>query len=272
MTSHMGRCVSSVCISSLVVCLCLSSLQVNLSSGVNSFKEKSTSSIEIQVSETSPLENLEGSMRQETSRKSITLVHALDDKLKIKDMSRHTLKYNSFALHKLQWQNSDITIPFTGRSSSHVPSWTGIRDNCGSGNRRYSKLSFRSGHLVQPLVNLWSPSDRNILETGSILKQRNSRPKILQPMPHLESINNTELGKQPTPAGNGCGTSSTDSEQNEKEGILDQRLPLAIVIGVKKCGTRALLEFLRLHPDVRAAGPETHFFDRNYARGLDWYR
>jgi len=51
-----------------------------------------------------------------------------------------------------------------------------------------------------------------------------------------------------------------------------RRLPQAIIIGVKKSGTRALLEFLRIHPDVRAPGPEVHFFDRNYNRGLDWYR
>lgn len=49
-------------------------------------------------------------------------------------------------------------------------------------------------------------------------------------------------------------------------------LPTAIIIGVKKCGTRALLEFLRSHPEVRATGPETHFFDRYYGLGLDWYR
>lgn len=49
-------------------------------------------------------------------------------------------------------------------------------------------------------------------------------------------------------------------------------LPTAIIIGVKKCGTRALLEFLRAHPEVRATGPETHFFDRFYDLGLDWYR
>lgn len=51
-----------------------------------------------------------------------------------------------------------------------------------------------------------------------------------------------------------------------------QRLPQAIIIGVKKGGTRALLEFLRTHPDVRAPGPEVHFFDKNYPKGLDWYR
>ncbi len=53
---------------------------------------------------------------------------------------------------------------------------------------------------------------------------------------------------------------------------MEKRLPQAIVIGVKKAGTRALLEYLRLHPDVRSPGPEVHFFDRHFDRGLDWYR
>lgn len=51
-----------------------------------------------------------------------------------------------------------------------------------------------------------------------------------------------------------------------------RKLPDAIIIGVKKGGTRALIEFLKVHPDVRAPGPEIHFFDRQYHKGLDWYR
>lgn len=51
-----------------------------------------------------------------------------------------------------------------------------------------------------------------------------------------------------------------------------KKFPQAIIIGVKKGGTRALLEFLRIHPDVRAVGSEPHFFDRFYDKGLEWYR
>ncbi|XP_061665386.1 heparan sulfate glucosamine 3-O-sulfotransferase 3A1-like [Syngnathoides biaculeatus] len=54
------------------------------------------------------------------------------------------------------------------------------------------------------------------------------------------------------------------------EGV--KKLPQALIVGVKKGGTRALLEFLRVHPDVRAVGAEPHFFDRNYHNGLEWYR
>lgn len=52
----------------------------------------------------------------------------------------------------------------------------------------------------------------------------------------------------------------------------NKKLPNALIVGVKKGGTRAVLEFIRIHPDVRALGTEPHFFDRNYDKGLDWYR
>lgn len=52
----------------------------------------------------------------------------------------------------------------------------------------------------------------------------------------------------------------------------NKKLPNALIVGVKKGGTRAVLEFIRIHPDVRALGTEPHFFDRNYDKGMDWYR
>lgn len=47
---------------------------------------------------------------------------------------------------------------------------------------------------------------------------------------------------------------------------LKRRLPSAIVIGARKAGTRALLRFINLHPDVAASRQETHFFDRCVTR------
>ena len=54
----------------------------------------------------------------------------------------------------------------------------------------------------------------------------------------------------------------------------ERRLPQALIIGVRKCGTRALLEFLDNHSHIQAVHREVHFFDRdeNYQQGLDWYR
>lgn len=53
-----------------------------------------------------------------------------------------------------------------------------------------------------------------------------------------------------------------------------RRLPQCLIIGVRKGGTRAVLKFLSIHPNVVIAGREAHFFDRNarYQLGLDWYR
>lgn len=74
----------------------------------------------------------------------------------------------------------------------------------------------------------------------------------------------------------GEGLDDNSNNNNAMSGFLNEseskRLPQAIIIGVKKGGTRALLEFLRLHPDIRAVGAEPHFFDRNYDKGLEWYR
>lgn len=67
-------------------------------------------------------------------------------------------------------------------------------------------------------------------------------------------------------------TYDEDSVTGALNGTESKKLPQAIIIGVKKGGTRALLEFLRLHPDIRAVGAEPHFFDRNYEKGLEWYR
>lgn len=59
----------------------------------------------------------------------------------------------------------------------------------------------------------------------------------------------------------------------KQQGLIPIRqLPTALIIGVKKGGTRALLEFLRLHPAIRAAGSEVHFFDHHYVKGFRWYR
>uniref|UniRef100_A0A8D0EBQ1 Sulfotransferase n=1 Tax=Salvator merianae TaxID=96440 RepID=A0A8D0EBQ1_SALMN len=71
---------------------------------------------------------------------------------------------------------------------------------------------------------------------------------------------------------NGAAPDSLSPISSFLNGSGTKKLPQAVIIGVKKGGTRALLEFLRIHPDVRAVGAEPHFFDRNYERGLTWYR
>lgn len=68
-------------------------------------------------------------------------------------------------------------------------------------------------------------------------------------------------------------SNTTKYQTLKQQGLIPSRqLPTALIIGVKKGGTRALLEFLRLHPAIRAAGSEVHFFDHHYIKGFRWYR
>uniref|UniRef100_A0A914MK20 Sulfotransferase domain-containing protein n=1 Tax=Meloidogyne incognita TaxID=6306 RepID=A0A914MK20_MELIC len=55
--------------------------------------------------------------------------------------------------------------------------------------------------------------------------------------------------------------------------FVDINLPNFLIIGVRKGGTRALLDALALHPKIKIARHEVHFFDKekNFRRGLDWY-
>ncbi|CAD5216552.1 unnamed protein product [Bursaphelenchus xylophilus] len=61
------------------------------------------------------------------------------------------------------------------------------------------------------------------------------------------------------------------------EALLDapiRRLPQVLIIGVRKGGTRALINSLALHSQIKPAKKEVHFFDDDslYQLGLDWYR
>ena len=53
-----------------------------------------------------------------------------------------------------------------------------------------------------------------------------------------------------------------------------KRLPKAIVVGIQKCGTTALLKFLGVHPQIAAYGSEAQYFygKRYETHSLDWYR
>lgn len=61
--------------------------------------------------------------------------------------------------------------------------------------------------------------------------------------------------------------------KNSHNSDFTRHLPDIIIIGVRKGGTRALLEMLSLHDSIAAAQSEVHFFDSDahYQRGLEWY-
>ncbi|RMB92178.1 hypothetical protein DUI87_31289 [Hirundo rustica rustica] len=99
------------------------------------------------------------------------------------------------------------------------------------------------------------------------------RKRLLQRLKQRRRRQEAAPGAEPPAGGGGsrAGGSGGGGTLALLLGEGSKRLPQAIIIGVKKGGTRALLEFLRVHPDVRAVGAEPHFFDRNYERGLAWY-
>jgi hypothetical protein len=54
---------------------------------------------------------------------------------------------------------------------------------------------------------------------------------------------------------------------------MEGRLPDFICIGVQKAGTTTLHDLLSLHPDFfLPEQKELHFFDRNYEKGIEWYK
>ena len=56
-----------------------------------------------------------------------------------------------------------------------------------------------------------------------------------------------------------------------------KKLPGVLIAGVKKCGTGAMMEILKLHPQIAWVGygmTEVHFWnnDKLYQKGLDYYK
>ena len=57
----------------------------------------------------------------------------------------------------------------------------------------------------------------------------------------------------------------------QMENKTGRRFPDAIIIGVKKGGTRALINMLKSHPDVLGPEREIDYFSGHYDKGLEWY-
>ncbi|XP_030636330.1 heparan sulfate glucosamine 3-O-sulfotransferase 6 [Chanos chanos] len=131
--------------------------------------------------------------------------------------------------------------------------------------------------LPRPLYEHQSVRNKLRFEDGS-KNQRGARWNV-STLRELPGSNQLGIFPQDTRNGQREISSDRNRQQVEVAGNLSvsnnfgtKEFPQAIIIGVKKGGTRALLEFLRVHPDVRAVGAEPHFFDRFYDKGLEWYR
>jgi len=131
--------------------------------------------------------------------------------------------------------------------------------------RPSTALLFHRGTAVHHATNLDDLGDQFDL-------RRTDMNSVASQSSLVERTNRLEDSDEPVSMSDEVSADLTNSWAAEDHFTGVRRLPQAIIIGVKKGGTRALLEFLRIHPDVRAPGPEVHFFDRHYHRGLDWYR
>lgn len=113
-----------------------------------------------------------------------------------------------------------------------------------------------------------SPSQRPSMNSESHIKYNISLSPdcytIIRPAETLNSIRSDLDRKSITQL-------ETEATIASKQGEAVKRFPTTLIIGVRKAGTRALLAILRLHPQVKSCGPEVHFFDQRYPRGLQWY-
>ena len=135
---------------------------------------------------------------------------------------------------------------------------------------------------VRSLVSSTKPTDPTIavvnseenLETFTLNKPSKEKILKLETDDKLDEkfLRNDERSIETIVDGQGDHQSTLSDEVFRKLGLLKKRLPFVIIIGVKKGGTRALLEMLKLHPKICACGPEMHYFDRYYSKGFEWYR
>ncbi|XP_070975719.1 heparan sulfate glucosamine 3-O-sulfotransferase 6-like [Oncorhynchus clarkii lewisi] len=132
-------------------------------------------------------------------------------------------------------------------------------------------LSGYSESLPRPVYDQQTTFINKILGLNDELKQqkldphKNSSPgSVVRELPGFDSVDSLMQGND--------NELRPDNNISIANNFGSKTFPQAIIIGVKKGGTRALLEFLRIHPDVRAVGAEPHFFDRFYDNGLEWYR
>ncbi|GFN81464.1 sulfotransferase [Plakobranchus ocellatus] len=123
-----------------------------------------------------------------------------------------------------------------------------------------------SAAAASPMCSLSVLQDAGLAEEtelGDKGAEVNNDPDLARGAPsgaHAEPSGVIEAQSDPT------GAAADDDPEYRR------RFPTAIVIGARKAGTRAILRFIGLHPDVVTSRRETHFFDREYDQGLEWYR
>ena len=89
--------------------------------------------------------------------------------------------------------------------------------------------------------------------------------------PQYDSVSHQRQNVSDPGVKSGGRTEHGDGHFTRQE-TLERRLPHCIIIGEMKCGTRALLDYIGLHPDIAIAPSETKCVHKYYFKGLEWYR
>lgn len=157
--------------------------------------------------------------------------------------------------------------------TSHIENQHIIQDNLSSRNPKRVVINSETKvneRLNRTVLNLWEELELYTLPKPSPDKVR--RKFRNEDELDQKYLRNDERSIERIVDGLATGSDENLPKIFEKKGTPMKRFPNLIIIGVKKGGTRALLEMIKLHPQVCSSGPEIHYFDRYYNKGIEWYR
>ncbi|XP_077971520.1 heparan sulfate glucosamine 3-O-sulfotransferase 1-like [Styela clava] len=120
----------------------------------------------------------------------------------------------------------------------------------------------KKGSVLPEVVRQATQQLTNMIKYGSVENSVFSDRKLLNNWPKWTE----KMMMQPWM--DSKNKNSSDEIKREKK-----RLPTVIGIGVRKCGTTAFHNFMRVHPQFKPAEGEVHFFDSDfYNEGKEAYR
>uniref|UniRef100_A0A336MHI9 Heparan sulfate glucosamine 3-O-sulfotransferase 5 n=1 Tax=Culicoides sonorensis TaxID=179676 RepID=A0A336MHI9_CULSO len=138
-----------------------------------------------------------------------------------------------------------------------------------------SRMTILSNSVPNDGDSIVSQQHQNSPPDDFSSNNNNNDVNVIRSLPYFSIFNHVP---PPPPSVSLNSISNINNNNNNNNRVhfpkTSRRLPQCLIIGVRKCGTRALLEMLYLHPRIQKAAGEVHFFDRdeNYLKGLEWYR
>jgi [heparan sulfate]-glucosamine 3-sulfotransferase 5 len=115
--------------------------------------------------------------------------------------------------------------------------------------------------------------EKDSLDVNSLLKHEN-QSELTHKLENFLTLANFETTSNELTQKHKHSLSNTELV-NTRSLQLTRKLPTAIIIGVAKCATTALLSFIAAHPNVVGYGyKEIYYFSdsENYRKGNEWYR